>query len=120
VGGAAAAASRTPSPWTDVSFGYGDAPVLEGQPHHPPRQHHLPGGRVGQRQVHHRRSGDRPDQPTSGRILVDDVPLRRSIWRLAPHSIGYVPQDNLLLHDSVFANITLGDPPSPRPTSPRP
>jgi ATP-binding cassette subfamily C protein len=28
-------------------------------------------------------------------------------WR---HMIGYVPQENLLLHDSILHNVTLGDP----------
>ncbi|MFW6093032.1 MAG: ABC transporter ATP-binding protein [Pseudomonadota bacterium] len=48
-------------------------------------------------------------RPVSGRVLVDDVSLDeldRTAWRRA---IGYVPQDNLLLHDSVLANVTLGD-----------
>jgi ATP-binding cassette subfamily C protein len=48
-------------------------------------------------------------RPTGGRILVDGVPLEEiglAAWR---RTIGYVPQDNLLLHDSVFANIALGD-----------
>jgi ATP-binding cassette subfamily C protein len=48
--------------------------------------------------------------PNTGRLLVDDVPLSDldlDAWR---STIGYVPQDNLLLHDTVFANITLGDP----------
>jgi ATP-binding cassette, subfamily C, bacterial len=48
-------------------------------------------------------------QPTSGRVLVDQVALPDidlPAWR---HSIGYVPQDNLLLHDSVYENVALGD-----------
>jgi len=48
-------------------------------------------------------------QPTSGRVLVDGVPLTDidlAAWR---NSIGYVPQDNLLLHDTVYANVALGD-----------
>ncbi|MCD1610536.1 MULTISPECIES: ABC transporter ATP-binding protein [Pseudomonadaceae] len=48
--------------------------------------------------------------PQAGRILVDGVPidtLDRRRWR---RFIGYVPQDTLLLHDSVLANVTLGDP----------
>ncbi len=47
--------------------------------------------------------------PTRGRILVDGVPLGdigRTAWR---RTIGYVPQDNLLLHDTVLANVALGD-----------
>jgi len=49
-------------------------------------------------------------QPQSGRIWIDDAPLDQLdavAWR---HSIGYVPQENLLLHDSVLYNVTLGDP----------
>ncbi len=48
--------------------------------------------------------------PQSGRILIDDVPLEtldRHRWR---RLIGYVPQETLLLHDSILANVTLGDP----------
>ncbi len=48
-------------------------------------------------------------RPNAGRILVDGVPLEEidlAAWR---RTIGYVPQDNLLLHDSVFANVTLAD-----------
>lgn len=48
--------------------------------------------------------------PQAGRILVDGIPIEtldRRRWR---RFIGYVPQDTLLLHDSVLANVTLGDP----------
>ncbi|HCW90542.1 MAG TPA: ABC transporter ATP-binding protein [Marinobacter sp.] len=48
--------------------------------------------------------------PQSGRILVDGVPLEaldRRQWR---RLIGYVPQETLLLHDTILANVTLGDP----------
>ncbi len=49
-------------------------------------------------------------QPQSGQVLIDGVPLEtldRRAWR---RMIGYVPQDTLLLHDSVLVNVTLGDP----------
>jgi len=49
-------------------------------------------------------------RPQEGRIWIDDQPLDELdvvAWR---HSIGYVPQENLLLHDSVLGNVTLGDP----------
>ncbi|MEZ5558673.1 MAG: ABC transporter ATP-binding protein [Pseudomonadales bacterium] len=49
-------------------------------------------------------------RPDTGRLLVDGVPLAQldlTAWR---RRIGYVPQDNLLLHDSVLMNVTLGDP----------
>jgi ATP-binding cassette subfamily C protein len=48
-------------------------------------------------------------RPRSGRIMVDGTPLTDiglAAWR---STIGYVPQDNLLLHDTVLANIALGD-----------
>jgi ATP-binding cassette subfamily C protein len=49
-------------------------------------------------------------RPQEGRILVDGEDLgdlRVRAWR---RMIGYVPQENLLLHDTVAANVTLGDP----------
>ncbi|WP_448507290.1 ABC transporter ATP-binding protein [Immundisolibacter sp.] len=49
-------------------------------------------------------------QPQSGQVLIDGRPLPeldRQAWR---RMIGYVPQDTLLLHDSVLVNVTLGDP----------
>ncbi|WCM54044.1 ABC transporter ATP-binding protein/permease [Pseudomonas sp. WJP1] len=47
--------------------------------------------------------------PQAGRIRVDDCDLHdldRRAWR---RMIGYVTQETLLLHDSVLANVTLGD-----------
>lgn len=49
-------------------------------------------------------------QPTAGRILVDGHDLRSVDYRAWRTSIGYVPQDMLLLNDSIRANVTLGDP----------
>lgn len=49
-------------------------------------------------------------KPDSGRVLIDDVPLDRidlAKWR---SMIGYVPQELFLFHDTVLANVTLGDP----------
>ena len=49
-------------------------------------------------------------RPQAGEVLIDGVPLEtldRRTWR---RMIGYVPQDTLLLHDSVLVNVTLGDP----------
>jgi len=48
-------------------------------------------------------------EPQSGAVWIDDAPLTSldtAQWRGA---IGYVPQEALLLHDSVAANVTLGD-----------
>jgi ATP-binding cassette, subfamily C, bacterial len=47
--------------------------------------------------------------PDSGSILVDGVPLDTidlAAWR---RSIGYVPQEMMLFHDSIKRNVTLGD-----------
>ena len=49
-------------------------------------------------------------RPQSGQILVDDVPfekLKLHDWR---RLIGYVPQDPILLHDSILNNIIVGEP----------
>jgi ATP-binding cassette subfamily C protein len=49
-------------------------------------------------------------RPQKGRVWIDGLPLEDIDlfrWRRA---IGYVPQENLLLHDSVLHNVTLGDP----------
>ncbi len=49
-------------------------------------------------------------EPDQGRILIDDVPLADLDMRRWRAEIGYVAQDLILLHDTVFANLTLGDP----------
>ena len=49
-------------------------------------------------------------RPQQGEILIDGLPLEQidvQKWRRA---IGYVPQESWLLHDTVFNNVTLGDP----------
>lgn len=49
-------------------------------------------------------------EPQAGQVLVDGVPLRQLDvfrWR---RMIGYVPQEALLLHDTVRVNVTLGEP----------
>jgi ATP-binding cassette, subfamily C, bacterial len=48
-------------------------------------------------------------QPDHGQVLLDDVPLREidlASWR---SQVGYVPQELVLFHDSIFANVALGD-----------
>jgi ATP-binding cassette subfamily C protein len=49
-------------------------------------------------------------QPQAGRILVDGAPLDEIDLRAWRGMIGYVPQELVLFHDSVLANLTLGDP----------
>lgn len=49
-------------------------------------------------------------EPQSGEVLLDGVPLSEvdlNRWRA---TVGYVPQELGLFHDSVLANVTLGDP----------
>ena len=53
-------------------------------------------------------------RPTSGEVYVDEIPLSEldvMAWR---QRIGYVPQEMLLFHDSIYRNVTLGDPHVPR------
>jgi ATP-binding cassette subfamily C protein len=49
-------------------------------------------------------------RPQEGEVWIDDLPLQRIDWRAWRRMIGYVPQDTLLLHDTVAHNVTLGDP----------
>jgi ATP-binding cassette, subfamily C, bacterial len=48
-------------------------------------------------------------QPNRGEILIDGVLLTEIDVRSWRRSIGYVPQELILLHDTILANITLGD-----------
>ena len=49
-------------------------------------------------------------QPQSGAVLIDGVPLSELDLKAWRRMIGYVPQETILLHDSVHHNVTLGDP----------
>jgi subfamily B ATP-binding cassette protein MsbA len=48
--------------------------------------------------------------PTSGRILLDGVPLTRLRRRSLRSLMGVVSQDTVLLNNTVFANIAYGSP----------
>jgi ATP-binding cassette subfamily C protein len=48
-------------------------------------------------------------RPQQGDVLVDDVPMGEMDVRYWRRQIGYVPQDTVLLHDSILANVTLSD-----------
>jgi subfamily B ATP-binding cassette protein MsbA len=48
--------------------------------------------------------------PTSGRILLDDVPLTRLRRGSLRNLMGVVSQDTVLLNNTVFANIAYGSP----------
>jgi ATP-binding cassette subfamily C protein len=49
-------------------------------------------------------------RPQAGEVYIDDVPMAHIDLRHWRRQIGYVPQDNLLLHDTVLMNVALGDP----------
>jgi ATP-binding cassette subfamily C protein len=49
-------------------------------------------------------------QPNEGHIWLDDLPLAQIDLRQWRHLIGYVPQESWLLHDTVYNNVTFGDP----------
>lgn len=48
--------------------------------------------------------------PDAGNVSVDGVPLNLLDQRKWRHAIGYVPQDLVLFHESVFVNVSLGAP----------
>jgi ATP-binding cassette subfamily C protein len=48
-------------------------------------------------------------KPARGQVLVDGLPLYQYNLHQWRSMIGYVPQETLLLHDTVLQNVTLGD-----------
>jgi ATP-binding cassette subfamily C protein len=48
-------------------------------------------------------------RPQSGEVFIDKVPLGDVDLRAWRRQIGYVPQELILLHDTILANVTLGD-----------
>ena len=49
-------------------------------------------------------------RPDAGRVTLDGESLEDLDIRAWRDMIGYVPQDTVLLHDSILHNVTLGDP----------
>lgn len=49
-------------------------------------------------------------KPQSGSICIDNLPMQQLDIREWREVIGYVPQETLLLHDTILHNVTLGDP----------
>jgi len=47
--------------------------------------------------------------PQEGHVWIDDVELNELDIKAWRRMIGYVPQETLLLHDTVLVNVTLGD-----------
>jgi ATP-binding cassette subfamily C protein len=48
-------------------------------------------------------------QPTDGCVRIDGTDLREIDLRAWRNRIGYVPQEMLLLHDTILRNVTLSD-----------
>ena len=94
----------------NVSFRYGDAPVLDGVSLEIP---------VGSFAVVTGPSGAGKStfadllmgllSPTGGDLLVDGVPLSEVDLHKWRRSIGYVPQDLFMFHDSIRVNVTLSE-----------
>ncbi len=49
-------------------------------------------------------------EPKSGEVLIDEISLHDINLRQWRHMIGYVPQDTILLHDTILNNILVGEP----------
>ena len=49
-------------------------------------------------------------RPQQGEVFIDDVPLAEVNLKSWRRMIGYIPQETILLHDTVLNNVTLGDP----------
>ena len=49
-------------------------------------------------------------RPQTGEVFIDEIPLKDVDIRSWRRMIGYVPQETLLLHDTVLTNVTLDDP----------
>ncbi len=47
---------------------------------------------------------------SAGEVLIDGKPLQSLDQKQWRRMLGYVPQETLLLHDSILHNVTLGDP----------
>jgi ATP-binding cassette subfamily C protein len=48
-------------------------------------------------------------RPQQGEVWIDDQPLTQIDQKRWRRMIGYVPQETLLLHDTILTNVTLGD-----------
>ena len=49
-------------------------------------------------------------RPRRGEVWIDALPMRDIDIRAWRNMIGYVPQETFLFHDTIMANVTLGDP----------
>ena len=95
----------------DVSFAHPGRPVLRAASLHFPKNQTIvltgPSG-AGKTTVADLLLGF--NKPDEGQVLIDGQPLQdfsQKAWR---RMIGYVPQELVLFHETIFNNIALGDP----------
>jgi ATP-binding cassette subfamily C protein len=95
----------------NVSFAYGRKPVLDGV------SLTIPAGKLttvtgasgaGKTTVADLLLG--LHRPSGGEVFIDGVPLAEIDLLRWRGSVGYVPQEVILFHDTIFANVTLGEP----------
>lgn len=95
----------------DVGFGYREAPVVRGISFTAERGRlNFLTGETGSGKTTLFKLALKSLEPSSGRVLIDAVPLSeiaRSDWYSV---IGVVPQEIMLLNDTLTANIVLGRP----------
>ncbi len=48
--------------------------------------------------------------PQAGQVYIDDVPVSDLSLKMWRNMISYAPQETIMFHDSIFTNVTLGDP----------
>jgi ATP-binding cassette subfamily C protein len=94
----------------NVSFSYGDTPILHGVDLLVPAGQFVafigPSG-AGKTTLADLVAG--LHRPTQGEVYLDDVPLGDVDLRAWRSSIGYVPQETLLFNDSIYRNVSLGN-----------
>jgi len=95
----------------DVSFKFGEGPVLQGISIEIPARKFTsivgPSGSGKSTLIDQITGLYRPDR---GHIEIDDVPLDSADIRDWRRKIGYVPQELNLFNDTIFANVALKDP----------
>ena len=95
----------------DVSFHYGDEPILRNLRLHVPAGSTIGlVGATGAGKSTLVRLLARVDDPQQGRILLDGIDLRDLPLDLLRRQVGYVPQEAFLFSDSLVENIRLGVP----------
>jgi ATP-binding cassette subfamily B protein len=98
----------------DVTYAYGDEPVLRHFTLHVPAGSTVAiVGTTGAGKSTIARLLTRVDDPQAGRILLDGVDLRDLPLDFLRGLVGYVPQETFLFSESLLENITLGVPDAP-------